>query len=393
MTKPDTLFRVTGWLTNYETAIKAGMTLDQANTWATQRTLNTFPNYAALPGVLREASRLGIMGSFIAFQHEVYRNFGWNVRYMVEELGSGNPALQARGMQRLGGLVSIGALTLGGGMGGLMALMGLGGAGDADDERNRLFRRWYAAPYERDAVLAFSRFDDKGVSYSNTSYLLPQITMQELAQAAMEGGPEEGAQRVMARLWEQFGAGSVNLSPILEALTNRDRAGRTITHRDGVRGVLERADKPLQTIAEAGFAEKVTRLIYAYRDAKRRGRTFSFEEEFKRLVGIRATSREWETLVRGRYSRFAADYQGIREDANQTLGENLPGAPTKAIEEANARIARLREDLREFEAANERLGIPAATLRRARKASAFVRLNLVRVRKDGQRVEADPLAE
>ena len=86
---------VTGWLTNYETALAAGMQPDAAAKWASERTLNTFPNYNALPAVLREFSKLGLVGSFIAFTHEVYRNTYWNIRYALREIGSGNQALQA----------------------------------------------------------------------------------------------------------------------------------------------------------------------------------------------------------------------------------------------------------------------------------------------------------
>ena len=386
MTKPDNLFRVTGWLTNYETALAAGMQPDAAAKWASERTLNTFPNYNALPAVLREFSRLGLVGSFIAFQHEVYRNTYWNIRYAVREMGSGNAALQARGLQRLAGLTSIAALTFGGG---LAALLGMSGAAGADDERNKLFRKWFAAPWERDAVLAFDKFTPESVSYMNTSYLLPQVTIQELAQAASEGVSEgEAVQRVMARLWEQFAASSVHLSPIINAALNVDRNGRPITNRPGVAGALERADSAVATIGEPGFADKMTRIAYALREAERRGRKFSVEQEIKRVFGLRGYERTWDTLVKGRYSRFGSEYQAIREDANRVLGENLPGAQVKAIEEANARIAELEKQRVQFEADMGRLGIEPGIIRAAKKDSAFNALNAVRVRADGKRVEA-----
>jgi hypothetical protein len=386
MTKPDNLFRVTGWLTNYETALAAGMQPDAAAKWASERTLNTFPNYNALPAVLREFSRLGLVGSFIAFQYEVYRNTYWNIRYAVREMGSGNAALQARGLQRLAGLTSIAALTFGGG---LAALLGMSGAAGADDERNKIFRKWFAAPWERDAVLAFDNFTPESVSYINTSYLLPQVTIQELAQAASEGVSEgEAVQRVMARLWEQFAASSVHLSPIINAALNVDRNGRPITNRPGVAGALERADSAVATIGEPGFADKMTRIAYALREAERRGRKFSVEQEIKRVFGLRGYERTWDTLVKGRYSRFGSEYQAIREDANRVLGENLPGAQVKAIEEANARIAELEKQRVQFEADMGRLGIEPGIIRAAKKDSAFNALNAVRVRADGKRVEA-----
>jgi len=386
MTKPDNLFRVTGWLTNYETALAAGMQPDAAAKWASERTLNTFPNYNALPAVLREFSKLGLVGSFIAFPHEVFRNTYWNIRYAMREVGSGNAALQARGLQRLAGLSSIAALTFGGG---LAYLLGMSGAAGADDERNKLFRKWFAAPWERDAVLAFDKFTPESVSYLNTSYLLPQVTMQELAQAASEGVSEgEAVQRVMSRLWEQFAGSSVHLSPIINAALNVDRNNRPITNRPGVAGALERADSALMTIGEPGFADKMTRILYALREAERRGRKFSVEQEVKRLFGLRGYERTWDTLVKSRYSRFGSEYQAIRDDANRMLGENLPGAQVRAVEEANARIAELDKQRLQFETDMQRLGIAPLIVRSAQKESAFNKLNPVRLRADGKRVEA-----
>jgi hypothetical protein len=386
MTKPDNLFRVTGWLTNYETALAAGMQPDAAAKWASERTLNTFPNYNALPAVLREFSKLGLVGSFIAFTHEVYRNTYWNIRYALREIGSGNQALQVRGLQRLAGLTSIAALTFGGG---LASILGMSGAAGADDERNKMFRKWFAAPWERDAVLAFDKFTPESVSYLNTSYLLPQVTLQELAQAAGEGLAEgEAVQRVLGRVWEQFAGSSVHLSPIINAALNVDRNGRPITNRPGLAGVLERVDSAVATIGEPGFAEKITRLIYALEGAKRRGRMFSVEQEVKRLFGLRGYERTWDTLVKGRYSKFGTEYRAIRDDANRMLSENLPGAQVKAVEEANARIAELDAQRVQFEQDMQRLGIAPMIVRSAQKESAFNKLNPVRLRADGERVEA-----
>jgi hypothetical protein len=386
MTGPDALARVTGWLTNYETALAAGQNPDQAAADATTRTLNTFPNYNALPALLRQLSRLGFTGSFIAFQWEVYRNFGWNVKYAIEELSSGNAAIQARGMRRLAGIGSVAALA----GGGLAALLGAAGAAASDDEeRNKIWRQWFAAPWEKDAVLAFDKYDKEGVSYYNTSYLLPQMTMMELIQGASEGrDPADSASRVVNRLSEQFIAGSVHLQPLLAAFANQDRFGRKITNAKGLEGAAERADEAAKVILEPGFADKITRLTYALRGAEKNGRKFSVEEEIKRLAGIRQVSRTWEELVKRRYSQFTYDYQGVRDDANKILGENLPGAPVRAVKMVNDKVIELQQQMADYERDLRRLGVPEPTIKAAKKDSSLQRLNPVRVRADGRRVEA-----
>jgi hypothetical protein len=368
MTGPDALARTAGFLTNYETALASGMTPDAAMEWATTRTLNTFPNYAALPGMMRELSRLGLLGSFIAFQYEVYRNTIWNARHMLEEVSSGNPAMVQRGLQRLAGLGAVGALA-GGGLAALLS--GSGAAGEDDEERAKMFAKWFAAPWEKDAVLAFSKFDDDGVSYINTSYLLPQNTMMELVTAARNGeDPAEAASRVAGRLYEQFVGSSVHLGPILAAAMNQNRAGTPLTYRTGLAGLGDRLDQPLETILEPGFSQKLERLVYALRGAEKKGRKYSVEEETKRLLGVRQVTRKWDELATNAYRKLSKEYADVRSQANRELGLNRPGAKVRAIDDANAKIAKLRADLAQYEKDATKLGVPVPTLTRAKREAS-----------------------
>jgi len=383
MTKPDALARVTGWMTNYESALAAGMAPDVAATWANERTLNTFPNYAALPGLMREASKLGIMGSFIAFQHEVYRNFGWNVRYATQELTSGNPALMQRGLQRLAGIGSIAAMA-GGGLAALLAATGVAGT---DDERNKLFRQWFGAPWEKDAVLAFREFDDEKVSYFNTSYLLPQTTIAELLQAAREGKtPEEVAGRVVDRLYEQFVGSSVHLGPLLNAAMNQKRSGAPLTYQQGVAGMAERADEPLKTILEPGFAEKIERLTYAVRQAERNGTLYSIEQEFRRLIGLREQTKTWPRLVEGVYRDLAQQNMAIRMQANRELSLNRPGAAARAIDTANQQLDALRQKVQDFQRDAQKLGVPEHLLSKVKREVSVGQIPRVILSPDKKRV-------
>jgi hypothetical protein len=383
MTKPDALARVTGWMTNYETALASGMAPDAAATWASQRTLNTFPNYAALPGLFKEASKLGIMGSFIAFQHEVYRNFGWNVRYAAEELSSGNPALIQRGLQRVAGIGAIGAMA-GGGLAALLAATGVAGG---DDERNKLFRKWFGAPWEKDAVLAFREFDAEKVSYFNTSYLLPQTTMVELLQAMREGeNPADSAGRVVDRLYEQFIGGSVHLGPLLGAAMNQKRSGAPLTYQTGVAGAAERLDEPLKTILEPGFAEKIERLTYAVRQAERNGTLYSIEQEFRRIIGLREQTKTWPKMVEGVYRNLAEENSNIRSQANREISLNRPGASKRAVDAANGQIEALRQKLADFERDALKLGVPESVIIRAKREANVGKLPSVGLQVDGKRV-------
>jgi hypothetical protein len=371
LTKPDMLFRLTGFLTNYEAALGAGLAPDAAFNEASTRTLNTFPNYAAVPAFLRSLSQFGAINSFVSFMFEMHRNTAWSMRYMAQDLAAPSMAQKRRGLQRLAGAGAVGALMAGG----LPALISLlfGGGDDKDkvgmdDERNNIFTRWFAAPWERDAILAFTKFDKEGVSYLNTSYLLPQQILGELAMAARNGdNPTDAAARIAVRLQTQFAGDSVNLTPLMQAYTNTDGRGRPVTVRSGIEGAWERTDHALKVIAEPGFVEKVNKLIYAYRDAERRGRTFSVEQEFRRVIGLRETTRTWSDLTLGRYKEFDSQIGRIREGANRTLGENLPGAKATALERANRELAEIRTELQRFEKEAVKLGVPFGILQRAKK--------------------------
>lgn len=365
MTGPDAIGRLTGFIGNYETALSAGMTPDQAFAHASDRTRNTFPDYGRMPEILKTLSRYGVAGSFIGFQYEVYRNTIWNLRYAMQDLRSGNAALVRKGIARSIGAASVGTLAAGG----LQAIFqGLAGT---DDERNKKWRKWFAAPWEKNGVLVFTDYTPEGVSYFNTSYLVPQATMMELVNAAKSGeDPFDAAGRVAGHVWEQFMGSSVHLAPIVSGFTNTDRMGRPLTNKDGIEGIWERFDEAQKPILEPGWAQKFERLEYALREAERRGRTFSVEEEMKRLFGIREFTRTWPDMVKRGYDNLAAQNTAIRAQANKILGENLPGAQVKAITEANKVIQDLASELQTYEADLRSLGVPENVIRKARKESS-----------------------
>ncbi|HEY1049325.1 MAG TPA: hypothetical protein VGE39_06210, partial [Prosthecobacter sp.] len=369
MTGPDNLARLVGFLGNLEDAHAAGFTGDAAYAQAVERTRNTFPDYGRMPELLKNLSRYGVAGSFIGFQYEVYRNTIWNLRYAMRDLGSGRGAMIERGLKRSLGLAVVGSLAAGG----LQAV--LQGAAGTDDERNKKWRKWFGAPWEKNGVLVFTNFNEKSVSYFNTSYLIPQATLMELVNAAASGeDAADAAGRVVAHVWEQFMGSSVHMGPLLAAVTNTDRNGRPLTYEKGVLGMAERIDAAAQTIFEPGWAAKIERLEYAFREAEKKGRMFSVDEEVKRLVGVREFTRTWPDLVKRQYDNFARRNSEIRAAANREIGLNRPGAKASALAKANAAIARLGEELAAYETDLNSFGIPLAVSRQARKDSNVPRV-------------------
>jgi hypothetical protein len=384
---PDNLVKISGWLRNYEVALSAGLNAQQAEAQATERTLNTFPNYARLPALAREASRLGVIGSFVAFQVEVLRNYGHNWVLATRDVRSGNAALQADGMRRMVGLSGVTALAFGGLSGLLTVLLG---STPPDDERNKKWRKWFAAPWEKDALLHFNNYDENGVSYFNPSYLVPQTTMVELIEAMKQGQtPEEAAQRLLGRLWEQYGVGSsVHVSPLLAALTNQNRAGRPISYREGVAGAVERADYAAKVIADPGAATLLTELVYALKGTEVDGKTYTVEQLAKQLAGVRVQTRTWDHLLEMRYKTFGTDYQNVRAEAKRQI-KAATSTPAQAMQWANSEITRLRADVAAFEADLPQMNIPAAKAKTARKSSRIGTLSPVELTKDGKGLQAN----
>jgi hypothetical protein len=259
----------------------------------------------------------------------------------------------------------------------------------ADDERNQIFGRWFAAPWEKDSVLAFTKFDEEGVTYLNTSYILPQMVLREIAQSVAAGeNPAESATRLSERIYQQFMGESVNLSPILKALANQKMPGVPLTYERGLKGALERADHPLQVIGEPGLVDKVTRTVYALREAERKGRKFSVDQEARRLLGMREVTRTWDDLVLRKYRDLSRDEADIRMAANRAIGENLPGAKARAVAQANEQLAALRAQVARFEKEADKLGVPGRILLRAKKESTIGRIPDVALDVDGKRVKS-----
>lgn len=380
MTGPDAIGRLTGFLGNYEVALAAGMAPDAAFAHASERTRNTFPDYGKLPALLKTLSKYGVAGSFIGFQYEVYRNTIWNLRYAAQDLRSGNAALVAKGIRRTMGASAVGILAAGG----LQAIFqGLAGT---DDERNKKWRKWFGAPWERNGVIVFTDYNDKAVSYFNTNYLIPQATLAELINAAAAGAdPAEAAGNVAGHVWEQFMGSSVHLGPILAASMNVDRNGRPLTHKDGAAGVAERVDYAMQTMLEPGWAAKFERLEYAMREAEKKGRLFSVEEEIKRFIGIREFTRTWPDMVKRGFDNFAQQNSNVRSQANKQLGLNLPGVKDTAVQDANAALDALRTEMTAYESDLKQLGVPDAIIRKSRQDSS--------VPKTFHNVEIDPVTK
>jgi len=370
MQNPDRFGKIVEFLDNQTTLMAAGMTPDAAFAKATQKTLNTMPDYSKLPAVLRQFSRLGVVGSFIAFQWEVYRNSFHNLKYIAEELGSGNPALMEKGARRLLGMGAVYALALGG----LQAILG-GAAGD--DEKDEAYRRALAKPWEKYSRLAYTQLDTEKASFYNTSYLLPQVTLTEILRAASEGKDfAQALEQAGGVLQKQFAETGIHADPLLALLFNFDKGGQKATTEEGWRATLERLGEILAPMTP-GAADKFERLLRSKEvlNAPRWDREFSVAEEMKRLLGIRQATYAHDRRIAGRLSEFNSRKRDITTTAAQVFGEagkaraDVWGrqAQQQAADRATERLNALKAEYDQFVQDLGTLGFKPTQIERFRK--------------------------
>ncbi len=343
---PDRFGKILAFQNNYEAHRAAGMTDRAAFELATEKTLNTMPDYSKMPELAKQLSQLGIMGSFIGFQIEVYRNAFHNFRYAYKELRSGNPTLMALGARRLIGASTVQALALGG----LQAILtGLFASGASDDE-DKAYRRALARPYEKYGRLAYTALDGEKASFFNTSYLLPQVTMWEIGKAAMEGKDFEQA---LGNAWEasrnQFAGGGVHTDPMLEALMNSRKDGRPVSTEAGYRQAAERIAYYLRRALEPGTIDKLDRVVRATQGRDRNTRAFDLKEEGLRTIGVRQSTYKHTDTIKSRLYQLNTAYDNATATARTAWKDNAPGARPAALTRANERIAEIRAEYQAFQ--------------------------------------------
>ena len=79
----------------------------------TEIVLNTYPTYTRVPGLVRAIGKFPIIGTFVAFQAESYRNAA-NIAFQARrELASDNPKIKAIGAKRMIGTVTYASTKFG----------------------------------------------------------------------------------------------------------------------------------------------------------------------------------------------------------------------------------------------------------------------------------------
>lgn len=364
LSKPDLIWKVSGYYAQFNTAVAAGLSpTGQAQTWAAERVRNTYPTYDKVPHWVKEVSRLPIYTNFISFLWKLPRNIYWNLRYAVQDLRSGNPALMASGIRRVLGQGAVGALAL---MAPELA-KALVDWGPPDDEKGRIFRRWLLADYEEGKAITFSKWDADGVTYFNHAYVVPQAALAEIAQAVLQSKePQEVIENFVGRTLQYFGFGQNLFKTVGEAWMNKDRFGNPITADTGVLGTLKRSDHVAEVYTDPGYAK----VIQQYIRAAEAGDKEAMTRIEKGVMGIRDRKVTWDKAVTNAYYKLMRQREAIESQAEERIAphnRHVLTNPGAIMEATNQRLADLQRDLEAFEVDMKSLGVPSLIVRQARK--------------------------
>jgi hypothetical protein len=176
------------------------------------KALNT--NYDSQWKVIRKASQVGALDPFVAYTADRYRIAYNTFRIGLDEIKSGNLALQKAGAARIGSTVA------------LLAGAGVAGANYGIDKNEQEALRRQAPDYLKNGFLKIDRNEKNEVSFSNLNYNIPQSVVMEAAASAMRGdNAKQAAENFFSVFGEQFLGTSLVASPIFQLYENKNSQG------------------------------------------------------------------------------------------------------------------------------------------------------------------------
>lgn len=366
----DDVFRVSAFFDELHLAKKAHpeMSFNAQVEWAADRASNIYQNYDRLPKIIRDASRVGALNTFVSFKAEVFRNAWWIGKYAKDGMGSTNAELKADGYRKAAALTTMMLAPFA-----LAALMR--GLKDVDDEKDKALKRWIVAPWDRSDDLAYVSVDGTKYGYVPMGYMFPTFELSRpgysIWNALNDPNPDEAIINA-ASGWaaDYVGPGAV-IGPLAEGAFNiRIGQRRPLTMAEGSRGMADR----LGYVAD-NFTPRAFRMGQeAYRAATGQsgdfGREYSFNEIGAKLAGLRQRTVDVEKaalyVLRGLAARFnnATTYQNQNERKSVVKGVEASAYEKETKEDLKALYKQALKDL-------QMLGVPEQKLRLMEKAAAI----------------------
>jgi len=143
---------------------------------------DTYPNYSMIPTIVQNVRKFPLVGNFVAFVSEMYRNSFQIVRGALRKMQSTNPYVRQIGARQLIGFTTtVGIATP-------VALESAQKMTGITDEMYQAFKNRFAPEYEKasDMMPVTEQQKDRSWKASNLSYLVPYADVTAPFKAAMQ---------------------------------------------------------------------------------------------------------------------------------------------------------------------------------------------------------------
>jgi hypothetical protein len=329
----DDFWKIIGFENEKAGLMKAGLSLQEAETEAAKRIRDTYPTYSMVGRGVQWLSRFPLAGTFVSFPAEIIRTSGNMLRTVAADLKSDNPKLRELGMKRAAGMVFVSAAFYS-----LAALsMAMAGVGDDEDEAIRDL----APEWQKNSTFLYLGRDEKGnLRYFDMSFLDPYGYWKRPITAMLRNQPwEDSLASGLRGMLEPFIGADIAAKAIFEAVANqKENGGKVYKEKDGaINQTIDVADH-LRKALQPGVVGNVERLVKAAGDVRKSsGQPYSMEDELVALVGWRATTIDPKTALYYRSFEFTDAVAEARKtitetlrDANEITPEDIADAKARA---------------------------------------------------------------
>ena len=143
---------------------------------------DTYPNYSMIPTIVQNVRKFPLVGNFVAFVSEMYRNSFQIVRRGLREMQSSNPYIRQNGARRLIGYTTTVGIATPVALDSAQKMTGI------TTEMYDAYKNRFAADYEKTSSMmpVTQQKEDRSWKASNLSYLLPYADVLAPFKAAMQ---------------------------------------------------------------------------------------------------------------------------------------------------------------------------------------------------------------
>lgn len=370
----DDVCRVDAFLHELEVAKEAFPSLPEQKQveWAADRASNIYQTYDRLSPLLRDFSQIGVLGTFVSFKLEMFRNAAWIATYAVQGMKSNNPVLRRDGAKKAVGLTAMALAPY------ITATLSRK-ATDSDDDEVEAFQRWFVPPWDRGEELVILENSGTKKRYVPMGYMLPHYELTRAinigVKAAQDPNPEIAFSKAMGGLLSDYFGPGAFVGPLGEAVFNKRLSGGPITMAEGARGALDRVNY-LRSAWSPNIVDPLFQSWMAAMDRKGTyGREYDLAEVALKLGGIRARTVDVEKNLPFTMREFSGRWRNAATYAN-VAKRKYPADKAKQ-DEADAYRESVQDELkkqyRQFYLDAQKLGVSQTSFMKAEKEALISR--------------------